>query len=135
MFDSPGRAYVYPIHSRYCFNTVTEDRGVPAAILVRAVEPLMGVELMRMRRGGVATRDLARGPARLCQAFAIDRRLDRWDLTCGQRLWIDDEMGSPRFMEIGQSVRIGVTSAHELPYRFFVRDNPFVSGPRSLHTH
>ncbi len=132
MFGPPGRAYVYPIHSRYCFNAVTQRRGIASAILIRAVEPLAGLELMQTRRGGVATLDLARGPARLCQAFAIDRRLDHWDLTRGRRLWIDDEAPQAGPPEIGRSVRIGVTSAHDLPLRFFLVGNPHVSGPRKL---
>ena len=132
MFGPPGRAYVYPIHSRYCFNAVTQRRGLACAILIRAAEPLAGLELMQARRGRVARLDLARGPARLCQAFAIDRQLDHWDLTRGRRLWIDDQVPQPCPLAIGQSVRIGVTSAHELPLRFFLIDHPYVSGPRKL---
>jgi DNA-3-methyladenine glycosylase len=131
MFGPPGRAYVYPIHSRHCFNAVTQAPGIPSAVLIRALEPLDGLWLMRRRRGRQKPLELARGPARLCEALAIDRRLDRWDLTRGCRLWIEanaaDLAPGPR---IGQSPRIGVTSAHELPLRFFLKDNPFVSGAR-----
>lgn len=132
MFGPPGHAYVYPIHARYCFNAVTQQRGLACAILIRAAEPLSGFELMQARRGCVTRLDLARGPARLCQALAIDRQLDHWDLTRGKRLWIDDQLPVSCPLAIGQSVRIGVTSAHELPLRFFLVDNPFVSGPRKL---
>jgi DNA-3-methyladenine glycosylase len=131
MFGPPGHAYVYPIHSRYCLNAVTLEPGVASAVLIRAVEPLHGIALMRERRRCLQVRDVARGPARLCEAFAVDRRLDQWDLTCGQRLWIgDDPAERPRPEDIGQSVRIGVTAAHDLPLRFFCRHSPFVSGPR-----
>ena len=132
MFGPPGRAYVYPIHARYCFNTVTRQRGVPSAILVRAVEPLSGIRLMQQRRGCQVIRDLARGPARLCQAFAIDRHLDHWDLTQGCRLWLEEERQIQPPFSIGRSVRIGVTAAHDLPLRFFAVGNAFVSGPRKL---
>ncbi len=132
MFGPPGRAYVYPIHARYCFNTVTRQRGVPSAILVRAVEPLSGIRLMEQRRGCQVIRDLARGPARLCQAFAIDRHLDHWDLTQGRRLWLEEERQIQPPFSIGRSVRIGVTAAHDLPLRFFAVGNAFVSGPRKL---
>src|SRR5205823_2621431 len=88
MFGPPGRAYVYMIHSRWCLNAVTEPEGVPSAILVRAIEPLAGLDLMHQRRRTDIVRDLTRGPARLCEALAIDRTYDGWDLTSGRELWI-----------------------------------------------
>ena len=115
MFGPAGRAYVYPIHSRYCFNTVTQPSGQGCAVLIRAIEPLEGIGLMQQRRGCTALADLARGPARLCQALAIDRRLDHWDLTRGHRLWIDDRCDCCDWMA-GISVRIGVTSGQHLPH-------------------
>jgi DNA-3-methyladenine glycosylase len=129
MFGPPGRAYVYPIHSRYCLNVVTMQRGIACAVLIRAVEPLEGVELMRQRRQRESLLELARGPARLCEAFAVDRQLDHWDLTRGCRLWIcqGPDVGLSD-EEIGQSVRIGVTAAHDLPLRYFVQHSPYVSG-------
>lgn len=131
MFGAPGHAYVYPIHSRYCFNVVTEPEGVASAVLVRAVEPLRGIALMQTRRGRQAYRDLASGPARLCEAFAIDRGLDGWDLTRGRQLWLaDDGAGPLPAAAIGCSPRIGVTSAEHLPLRFYVRNHAQVSGPR-----
>ena len=136
MFVPPGRAYVFPIHSRYCLNAVTRERGTACAVLIRAVEPLDGIELMRRRRQRqtrrhLTLRELARGPARLCEAFAVDRRLDHWDLTRGQRLWIGREAtAGGRDEEIGQSGRIGVTAAADLPLRFFVTSSPYVSGSR-----
>lgn len=133
MFGAPGRAYVYAIHSRWCFNVVTEPIDVASAVLIRAVEPLMGLELMRRRRGLEKLTDLTRGPARLCESFEIDRRLDGWDLTRGRRLWIagheDDRIAAA---DIGCSPRIGVTSAAEMHLRFYVRTSPFVSGPKRL---
>lgn len=133
MFGPPGHAYVYPIHSRYCFNVVTEPEGVPSAVLVRAVEPLAGLALMQSRRGQDRLRELASGPAKLCEAFEIDRGWDGWDLTQGCQLWIAAEDGSVvRSASIGRSTRIGVTSAQHLPLRFFVRHHALVSGPRRL---
>jgi len=133
MFGAAGHAYVYPIHARYCFNTVTQSRRQACGVLIRAVEPLEGLPLMQQRRGDVRLLDLARGPARLCQAFAIDRRLDRWDLTRGRRLWIEELADPPRCWQVSRSERIGVTSAHHLPLRYFYHDCPFVSGPRRLN--
>lgn len=133
MFGPPGHAYVYPIHSRYCFNAVTEPERVPSAVLVRAVEPVSGLELMQARRGQDRLRELARGPARLCEALEIDRSLDGWDLTQGCQLWIADA-GEPALdaASIGSSPRIGVSAADDLPLRFFVRNHQLVSGPRRL---
>jgi len=133
MFGPPGHAYVYPIHARYCFNVVTEPEGVPSAVLVRAVEPVAGVELMQARRRQARLRELAGGPAKLCEAFGIDRRLDGWDMTQGCQLWIAADGGSAVIeASIGRSPRIGVTSAEHLPLRFFVRSHALVSGPRRL---
>jgi len=132
MFGPAGRAYVYPIHSQYCFNTVTEQRGRPCAVLIRAVEPLEGIALMQQRRGRTWLTELARGPARLCQAFAIDRQLDHWDLTRGRRLWIVDGIVDSAEWTIGNSARIGVTSAKYLPLRYYVVGSPYVSGPRQM---
>jgi DNA-3-methyladenine glycosylase len=129
MFGPPGHAYVYPIHARYCFNVVTEPEDVASAVLIRAVEPLTGVAAMQLRRRREPLRDLASGPAKLCEALAIDRHLDGWDLTLGRQLWIADDAGPPVF-RIAQSPRIGVTSAQDLPLRFFVAGSRFVSGRR-----
>ena len=133
MFGPPGHAYVYPIHSRYCFNVVTEPEGVASAVLVRSVEPLAGLDLMQTRRRSKRPRDLASGPAKLCEAFDIDRRLDGWDLTLGRQLWIIDDGAPPVLDEaVGRSPRIGVTSAEHLPLRFYIRSHALVSGPRRL---
>jgi len=131
MFGPPGHAYVYAIHSRYCLNVVAEREGVPGAVLIRAVEPVEGVERMHARRGGCAVRDLTRGPARLCEAFAIGRALDGWDLTVGRDLWVSDGNAPPLSSgQIATTPRVGVTSACDLPLRFFVATSPFVSPVR-----
>lgn len=128
MFGPPGHAYIYSIHSRWCLNAVTEPQNVPSAVLIRAIEPLAGADLMRLRRGRDKLLDLARGPARLCEALALDRTMDGWDLTLGRRLWISAEPESAvASARIATSPRIGVTSAHDLPLRFFLAENPFVS--------
>ena len=132
MFGPPGRAYVYSIHTRYCLNAVSLPRGVPSAVLIRAVEPLAGLALMAARRGTDRVLDLARGPGRLCEAFQIDRRLNDHDLTRGTRLWIAASP-SPVDGPIASSPRIGISSAQDLLLRFFLDGCPFVSGPRHWH--
>jgi len=131
MFGPPGHAYVYFIYGMYhCFNVVTEREGFPAAVLIRALEPLEGIELMRELRGGRPDLPLTSGPARLCQALDIDRRLDGADLCTS---------GAPLFLERAAAVldedivagpRIGVRgdeAALTAPWRFYVRDNRYVS--------
>jgi len=132
MFGRAGLLYVYPIHGRHCLNAVTEPRGIASAVLIRAVLPLKGIELMQQRRE-CSLSDLARGPARLCEAFSVDRTLDGWDLTRGTRIWIeqpDDDVVSDQ--QIAVTPRIGVTSGHSLELRFFLKGSPFVSGPRMV---
>ena len=132
MFGRAGLLYVYPIHGRHCLNAVTESRGIASAVLIRAVMPVQGIEIMQHRRQ-CSLLDLARGPARLCEAFDVDRRLDGWDLARGTRIWIEhnnDAVLSDQ--QIVVSPRIGVTSGHALELRFFLKDNPYVSGPRKI---
>jgi DNA-3-methyladenine glycosylase len=133
MFREAGRLYVYTIHARCCMNAVTEPPGVGSAVLFRAIEPLVGVDLMEHRRKHARLLDLARGPARLCEAMDIDRRFDGWDLTCGDRIWVAADKNRLSTDQVGQSSRIGVTSARDLALRFFVRGSRFVSGPRTLN--
>jgi len=131
MFGPPGHAYVYAIHSRFCLNTVTEPEGIPSAVLIRAIEPLEGLGLMKRRRGTNDLGNLTRGPARLCEALAIDRKLDGWDLTCGRQLWVTGDQGpAPAAGRIVATSRIGISSGNDLLLRFFIADSPFVSGPR-----
>jgi DNA-3-methyladenine glycosylase len=112
MFGPAGHAYVYMIHSRWCLNAVTEPEGTPSAVLIRAIEPLLGLDLMQQRRRTDIVRDLTRGPARLCEALAIDRTYDGWDLTAGRELWIAaDVEADDRKFRIGRSGRIGISSA------------------------
>ena len=151
MFGPPGHAYVYSIHSRWCLNTVTEPEGVATAVLIRAIEPLFGMELMAQRRSNsllarrarlaakatpsasilLKPRDLCRGPARLCEALAINRQQDGWDLTLGRDLWIEAD---PTFQltprQITRSPRIGISTAQQRLSRFYVSGSPFVSGRR-----
>lgn len=129
MFGPPGRAYIYAIHSRWCLNAVTQPPGTPSAVLIRAIEPLAGRALMSQRRGTDRQRDLARGPGRLCEALDINRTLDGWNLCAGQRLWIAPVSTEPPAEPIITTNRIGVTSAHDLPLRFLLGGNAFVSKP------
>ncbi len=126
MFGPPGHAYVYPIHARHCVNLVTEPVGTASAVLVRALEPLAGIELMQQRRQLEKLTLLTSGPARLCEALSINRELNSWNLTLGERLWLAaGEPVAPRRIEVSR--RIGVTSAHDLELRFCIGGCRFVS--------
>lgn len=132
MFGPPGHAYVYAIHSRWCLNAVTESPGRASAVLIRAIEPLTGIEIMQSHRRMDKPGDLCRGPARLCEALAINRDLNGWDLTLGQRLWITHPPDAPSVTaaDVATTTRVGVTSAQHLPLRFVLAGNPYISKPR-----
>jgi DNA-3-methyladenine glycosylase len=129
MFGPPGRAYVYRIHRVFCVNVVTEPEDTASAVLIRAIEPLAGVDLMKRRAGKAVLHHVCRGPGLLCRALAIDPKLDGWDLTQGRRLWI--AAGDGDECEIITSPRIGVGAAKELPLRFFVSGHACVSGRKT----
>jgi DNA-3-methyladenine glycosylase len=111
-------------------NVVSEPAGTAAAILIRALEPLEGIELMQQHRKTTRLLDLTRGPGRLAAALQIDRRHDGLDLCAPGSLWL----GVTRHPAgpIGNSIRIGISRAADLPLRFYERSNPFVSGPKRL---
>jgi DNA-3-methyladenine glycosylase len=119
---------VYFIYGFYnMLNLVTEAKGYPAAVLLRAVEPVDGVALMKERRKSNVLRNLASGPGKLCQAFAVDRSLNGADL-CGNIIFIEDRGDpAPKFRA---TARIGVDYAgkwRNKPYRFLIRGSEFVS--------
>ncbi len=131
MFLARGFAYVYFIYgTAHCINVVGDRRGVGAAVLIRALEPLVGIELMAQRRGERSPGELARGPGRLAQALGIDRTDDGQDLCARGPVWLADDGCSPT--RIGVGVRIGLTKERDRPLRFFVPGSRFVSGPRAL---
>jgi DNA-3-methyladenine glycosylase len=127
MFGPSGRAYVYFTYGmHYCFNVVTGPEGYSSAVLIRALEPTEGVELMRINRHrDTVDRRLTNGPAKLCQALNIDRSFNGHDLRCSPLRLI---MRTPSVPEpIVQTTRIGITKDAFRPWRFYIKDNPFVS--------
>jgi len=135
MYQRGGTAYVYFVYGMYHqFNVVTNLRDAPHAVLIRALEPLEGIERMRPRRRGRSDRDLTNGPGRLCMALGIDRRHDGADLLA-DRIWIEQGRGQVRASAIASGPRVGIDYAGtwvEKPWRFWIRGNPYVSGrPRA----
>jgi len=132
LFLERGRAYVYLAYgSAYMLNVSSETPGVGAGVLVRALEPLEGIPIMRLNRGVRRLRDLTRGPGRLASALQIDLRLDGLDLCQQGPLWLGYDDHEPG--ELGQSIRIGISRDVNRLLRFYLRGSPFVSGPRSLN--
>ncbi|HTR59182.1 MAG TPA: DNA-3-methyladenine glycosylase [Casimicrobiaceae bacterium] len=133
LFLERGHAYVYFVYGCWhALNVSGERAGTGAGVLLRAIEPLEGIEHMQRRRGGARVTDLARGPGRLAMALEVDRRHDSIDLCGGGSLWLG--VDGRRSGRIGRSVRIGITREAHRKLRFFERDNTFVSGPRRLNT-
>jgi DNA-3-methyladenine glycosylase len=133
LFLAHGHAYVYFCYgAHYMLNVSSEPAGVGSGILLRAIEPLEGIEWMTQHRKTTQILDLARGPGRLAAALRISPGLDSQDL-CGRGpLWLGTavrQMGP-----IGVSVRIGITKDAHRPLRFYERGNPFVSGPKRLNS-
>lgn len=128
MFGPAGRAYVYFTYgNHFCMNVVTGDDGAASAVLIRALEPIEGIPVMRRRRGRDAVEELTSGPGKLCQALGIDRKLYGHELT-DRPLWIlDDDTAPPRYLA---TPRIGISTAVDLPYRYLVPDSAYVSRTR-----
>jgi DNA-3-methyladenine glycosylase len=128
LFLDRGFAYVYFIYgTSYMLNVTAEEPAVGAGVLLRAIEPLEGINLMKRFRKTDKLRDLARGPGRLAAALQIDQRLDGVDLCDSGPLWLGTAVRQTTY--IGTTVRIGITREVHRPLRFFEVGSPFVSGP------
>lgn len=126
MFGPSGHAYIYFTYGmHYCLNVVCGPVGYGAAVLIRAVEPLQGQDVMAIRRHGRA--DLTNGPAKLCQAFGVTRALNGHDLHSGDLRLVLQPPVPPD--GIVQTTRIGITRAQDVPWRFYLRGNAHVSRP------
>ncbi|MFL5548363.1 MAG: DNA-3-methyladenine glycosylase [Gemmatimonadales bacterium] len=126
LFGPPGLWYVYLSYGmHWCANLVCQRRGLASAVLLRALEPIEGLEVMRRRRGGVETRELCSGPGKLCQALGIDRSLD------GSRMARSSVIVRPpterEKLQVAVTPRIGITKAADWPLRFHVAGSPWIS--------
>lgn len=132
LYGPPGISYVYFIYGvHWCFNAVTREEGLPSAVLVRAIEPFRGEELMRVRRGPrVHGVNVTNGPGKLCEALGIDGSLNGVSLRHGPLVIREGRDVSDADVVTGP--RIGITKAADWPLRFSILRNPFVSGARSV---
>jgi DNA-3-methyladenine glycosylase len=135
MFGRPGVAYVYFTYGmHHCFNVVCGPEGRAAAVLVRALEPVLGVEAMRRRRAGAEPPRLARGPGSLARALGLDRSHDGTDLTRGA-LWIADLAPRRGGRRVGRGPRVGISRAAAWPWRYWLVGSAAVSaGPKRVDT-
>ncbi len=126
MFGPSGHLYVYFTYGmHYCMNVVCGPEGYGAAVLIRALEPVEGVELMSARRGERTDVGVTNGPAKACQALGIDRAMNGHDLTqLPLQLLLNPPLPPD---QIVQTTRIGITRAADQPWRFYITDNPYVS--------
>jgi DNA-3-methyladenine glycosylase len=136
-FGPGGYAYIYQIYGKnFCFNVVTQKVGMPEVVLIRALEPIAGLKLMAKRRGFSKLtekniRELTNGPSKLCQAMAIDKSLYGIDL-CGDVLFITEPSPEEPKFEIVTTRRVNIDYAKDAknyPWRFFIKNNKFVSKP------
>jgi DNA-3-methyladenine glycosylase len=128
MFGPPGHVYTYVSYGMHvCMNLVTDPEGVAGAVLVRALEPLAGMEVMAERRGHRPLAELCNGPGKLCQAMGITMSDNGADLEAGP-IWVDDDGYVPA--AIDRSARVGLSRGRDLQLRFYLPENPFLSPGR-----
>ena len=128
MFGKPGITYVYFTYgNHHCLNIVTERTGIPAAVLIRSIEPLKGIETMKRNRSVEKIIDVASGPGKLTKAFQITREDNNIDVTdSSSNISIHTPVEEKSF-QIVQTTRIGIRLAQEFPWRFYIKENPHVS--------
>lgn len=125
MFGPPGHAYVYFTYGvHYCFNAVTQPDGVGDAVLIRALQPELGIELMQKRRGRERLKDLCSGPGKLVQAMGINKEHNGSDLLTGPvRIY----PGEQEVSDIITTTRIGIKAGADLPLRFYIKGSHYIS--------
>lgn len=127
MWGKGGLSLVYMVHGNWLFNVVTEGKEIPGAVLIRALEPLEGLETMEKRREKEKTTELASGPGKLTQALGISKEHHGLDLTSSEEIFIEESGHKAEDSEIGTSNRIGVSEDLSRELRFFVKESNHVS--------
>jgi len=132
MFEAGGYLYVYFTYgAHYCCNVVTGKKGQGTAVLIRAVEPLTGIDIMIKNRFGRKLKsekekiNLTSGPGKICKAFGIEKQHSGIDLTKNEIFILDSQKVQNK--EVGTSKRIGISKSVDLPWRFFIKNNPYLS--------
>ena len=126
MFGEPGHAYIYFTYgNHYCLNITTQETGEPGAVLIRAIEPIEGLPAMRRLRPNVSDQNLTNGPGKLTKALGIDKSLNEADMTVQGLLFVTNS-NYTRY-SVGRSARIGISKGKARQWRFYIKDNTFVS--------
>ena len=123
MFDTYGRVYVYLIYGMYWCLNITTEKNQAGAVLIRAVEPISGIEAMKKNRKKTDQHNLCSGPGKLCSALGIDKKFN--GLKLGKEMAVFDD--GFKFQKVSTSSRIGIKDSLDLQWRFFIEDNKFVS--------
>lgn len=124
MFGPPGYAYVYFTYGmHYCVNVVTREKGVGEAVLIRALEPVEGIDIMKRRRGVMDIKNLCNGPAKLTQSLGINLTHNGYCINCGPIAILPK--AEP--VEVVTTTRIGIIKSSDLPLRFYIQGNPYIS--------
>lgn len=127
LFGEAGYSYVYSIHKYFCLNVVCEAINIPGSVLIRSLEPIQGIDFMISNRLKGNKRNLTNGPGKLCQALQINKKLNSTNLVSDlSELKITEGDFVPE-TQIVTTTRIGISKAQELPLRFYIKDNEFVS--------
>jgi len=128
MYGEPGHAYIYFTYgNHYCLNITTQRMGEPGAVLLRAVQPLEGLSVMKRLRPSVPDTELTNGPGKLTKAMAIDKSLNEQDMTVGGPLFVTESSVAQVDYETWRSTRIGIREGLDKQWRFFLKGNPYVS--------
>ena len=126
MFGDPGHAYVYFTYgNHYCLNITTQKAGTPGAVLLRALEPVEGIDVMKRLRPSIADSELTNGPGKLTKALGIDKSLNEQDMTIRGPLFVAN-LGNYEF-EVWCSTRVGIREGLDRLWRFYIKGNPYVS--------
>jgi len=127
MFGKPGYAYIYFIYgNHYCLNITTEKEGFPSAVLIRALEPVKGIDLMKKFRKTSNLKNLTNGPGKLTQALKITKKLNGLDLTKEDELYVCSGQKKENF-EVVSTYRVGIKVGLDKLWRFYIKNNRFVS--------
>ena len=137
MFKEGGYAYVYQTYGiYYCVNVSTEKEGIGSAVLIRAIEPREGIEIMKARRKVDKLIQISNGPGKVSIALNINKSFDGEDIIKSNKIWIEDtkknEDSKQKNFDIITTTRIGISKSTELDWRFFIVGNPFVSKKRTI---
>jgi DNA-3-methyladenine glycosylase len=127
LYLDAGHAYVHHIHSHYCMDVVCEKVGIGGSVLIRAIEPIAGIELMQRNRNKQSLYDLASGPGKVCKALMINKNLDGVDLTEFDSPINIFESNISKSFETYVGKRIGIRRSRDLKLRFYIKDNKFIS--------